>query len=185
MPVCTGVAIVGAAAGLITAGSSAASTAAQLGRTSRERDEYRQKYEETDEKLANSEKKRETIEDESRKKDTIIVGLIVVSGVATSQLIDAHGRIVEKEAELAKKHAEYARTKSELADSRNEQAKTQAALDSSQKTVKNILRFGVPAIVIALVLVFFATKQHYYRHSTPAARIIAKAEGARPSAVIP
>ena len=97
-PLCTGVAIAGAAASLITAGSSAANTAAQLGRTSRERDEYRRKYEETKNDFADSEKKHE---DESQKKDTAISVLTIVSVLTFNELRDAEKRLENEEAERA------------------------------------------------------------------------------------
>jgi hypothetical protein len=52
-----------------------------------------------------------------------------------------------------------------MAEKDAKHARTRAALDGSRKMLKNLLRFGVPAVVILLVLVFFATKQHYNRSS--------------------
>jgi hypothetical protein len=51
-------------------------------------------------KLADSEKKLETIQDESRRKDILIVGLMALLAVAYRQLLEAQGRIAEKDIEL-------------------------------------------------------------------------------------
>jgi hypothetical protein len=147
-PLCTGVAIAGAAASLITAGSSAANTAAQLGRTSRERDEYRRKYEETKSDFADSEKKHE---DESQKKDTAISVLTIVSVLTFNDLRDAEKRLENKE-------AEYAETKAALDASKTENAKSQAELNDAKKKLDNfetLLWVGVPTLIILLALAFY------------------------------
>ena len=46
---------------------------------------------------ADSEKKLETIQDESRRKDILIVGLMALLAVAYRQLLEAQGRIAEKD----------------------------------------------------------------------------------------
>jgi chromosome segregation ATPase len=161
------IALIGVGAGVITAGSSAASTASQIRGTARERDEYRQKSETAEMRLAESEKIRGTIQDESRRKDILIVGLMLLLAVAYRELLEAQRKIAEQDAELARKDAELVKMNSELADSRNKQATMQAALDGSRKTMKNIRWYGVPAVVIALVLVFFVTRQHYEHHNIP------------------
>ena len=150
-PVCTGVAIAGAAASLITAGSRAANTAAQLGRTSRERDEYRRKYEEAKREFADSEAKHE---DDSRKKGAAISVLTIVSVATFNDLRDAERRLEESDAEQAK-------TKAALDDSRNENAKTQAELNVTRKKLGNcekLLWVGVPAVIVLLVLAFYIAR---------------------------
>ena len=147
-PVCTGVAIAGAAASLITAGSRAANTAAQLGRTSRERDEYRRKYEEAKREFTDSEAKHE---DDSRKKDAAISVLTIVFDATFNDLRDAERRLEEGD-------AEHAKTKAALDDSRNENAKTQAELNVTRKKLgnfKKLLWVGVPAVIVLLVLAFY------------------------------
>ncbi|MGB2607267.1 MAG: hypothetical protein WBC78_26915 [Candidatus Sulfotelmatobacter sp.] len=150
-PLCTGVAIAGAAASLITAGSSAANTAAQLGRTSRERDEYRRKYEATTREFADSEKKHE---DESQKKDAAISVLTIVSVLTFNDLRDAEKRLEDEE-------AEHAETKAALDASKNENARTQAELNDTKKKLDNfetLLWVGVPTLIILLALAFYFTR---------------------------
>jgi hypothetical protein len=134
----------GAIAGLFTAGAQAASTASQVRGTATERDKYRQKSETVEKNLADTEKRLESIEGESRRKDLLALGLMILLGVAYNQLLEAQRTIAEQDAELARKDAELARMK---------------------RTRKNILWYGVPAVVVALLLVFFATKQHYEHHN--------------------
>lgn len=141
------IACLGAIAGLFTAGAQAASTASQVRGTATERDKYRQKSETVERKLADVEKRLERAQYESRQKDLLALGLMILLGVAYNQLLDAQRTIAEQDAELAKRDAELARLKTEC--------------DGSKKMLKNIWWYGVPAVVVLLVLVFFVTKQHY------------------------
>ena len=157
MEPCTTVVIITAAAGLFSAGSSAARAKAEIQGTARDRDAYRQKSETAEMRLANSEHIRGTIQEESRRKDILIVGLMLLLAVAYKELLEAQRTIAAQNAELARKDAELVKMKSER--------------DSNRRTVKNILRYGLPAVVIALVLVFFAAKQHYSHHDTPTGHV--------------
>lgn len=163
MEPCTTVVIITAAAGLFSAGSSAARAKAEIQGTARDRDAYRQKSETAEMRLANSEQIRGTIQEESRRKDILIFGLMLLLAVAYKELLEAQRRIAAQNAELARKDAELVIMKSER--------------DSNRRTVKNILRFGVPAVVIALVLVFFVAKQHYSHQSTPAVHVTTSHSG--------
>lgn len=141
---------VGAIAGLFTAGAQAASTASQVRGTATERDKYRQKSETVENELVQTKKKLEKAEEDSRKKEMLALGLMILLGVAYNELLEAQRTIAEQDAELARLRAER---------------------DRSRKMVNNIRWYGVPAVVVVLlVLVFFATKQHYGRHSVPASR---------------
>jgi len=122
----TAIALLGAAAGVFTAGPQAASATSQIRGTAKERDVYRRKSETTEKELADSEKKRETIQEASRQKDILILGLMALLAVVCQQLLEAQRTIAEKDAELA-------RMKSER--------------DSSRIVVRNIRWYGVPAVV--------------------------------------
>jgi len=147
----------GAITGLFTAGAQAASTASQVRGTATERDKYRQKSETVERKLADTEKRLGTVEGESRNKDLLALGLMILLGVAYNQSLEAEKTIVEQNAELSRKDTELVRLKTER--------------DRSRKMVKNIQWYGVPVIVVLLVVVFFATKQHYGRPSPPASHL--------------
>ena len=147
---------VGAIAGLFTAGAQAASTASQVRGTATERDKYRQKSETVENELAETKKRLEKVEEDSRKKDMLALGLMILLGVAYNELLEAQRTIAEQDAELARKDAELAKLRTER--------------DRSRKMVKTIRWYGLPAVGVLLFLVFFATKQHYGRHSIPASR---------------
>jgi hypothetical protein len=147
----------GTIAGLFTAGAQAVSTASQVRGTATERDKYRQKSETVEKKLADTEKRLETVEGESRRKDLPALGLMILLGVAYNQLLEAQTKIAEQEDELARKDDELAKKEAELA--------------RVERTRKNILLYGVPAVVLALVLVFSATKHYYSRQSIPAGHV--------------
>ena len=144
------IAFFGALAGLFTAGSQVASATSQIRGTAKERDAYRQKSETIEKKLETTEKQLGTIQEESQTKGIVIIGLMALLAVVYQQLLEAQERIAEKDAELAKVKSER---------------------DRSRKTVKNTLRYGVPAVVLALVLVFIGTKQYDRQHSTPTGHI--------------
>jgi hypothetical protein len=137
---------VGAIAGLFTAGAQAASTASQVRGTATERDKYRQKSETVENELVQTKKRLKKAEEDSRKKDMLALGLMILLGVAHNQLLEAQSTIAEQAAELTRKDAELARMK---------------------RMRKNILWYGVPTVVVGLALVFFVTKQHYDHHVTP------------------
>jgi len=148
MEPCSTVLILGATAGVITAGSSAASTASQIRGTARERDEYRQACEKIGQELADTKKKHE---DESQKKDAVISALTIVSVVALHDLRDAEKQLEDEEAELAE-------TKTALDASNDENAKMQIELNDTKKKLDNfetLLWVGVPTLIILLALAFY------------------------------
>jgi hypothetical protein len=120
---------VGAIAGLFTAGAQAASTASQVRGTATERDKYRQKSETVENELVQTKKKLERAEEDSRKKEMLALGLMILLGVACNELLEAQRTIAEQDAELARLRAER---------------------DRSRKMVNNIRWYGVPAVVVVL-----------------------------------
>ena len=133
---------------VLTAGSSAASTAAQIRGTVKERDEYRRACEKIGEELAVTRKKHE---DESQKKDAAISVLTIVSVLTFNDLRDTEKRLENKE-------AEHAETKAALDVSKTENGKSQAELNDAKKRLDNfetLLWLGVASLIILLALAFY------------------------------
>jgi predicted nucleic acid-binding Zn-ribbon protein len=148
MEPCSTVLVLGAAAGVLTAGSSAASTAAQIRGTAKERDELRHACEKIGQELVDTKKKHE---DESQKKDAAISVLTIVSVLTFNDLRDVEKRLENKE-------TEYAETKAALDASKTENAKSQAELKDARKKLDNfetLLWVGVPTLIILLALAFY------------------------------
>jgi chromosome segregation ATPase len=151
MEPCSTVLVLGAAAGVLTAGSSAASTASQLRGTARQRDEFRQACEKIGQELADTKKKHE---DEIQKKDAAISVLTIVSVLTFNDLRDA-------ERQLEDEWAKHAATKTALDASEDEKAKTQAELSDTKKKLDNfetLLWVGAPSLIILLAIAFYFTR---------------------------